>query len=95
MGPETGAGRKEEERDQLKMLNSKFKIEGYWRGDPSGLAPGCTQPVRICRRKHMISRRLWPIFTFFTPFLSHKGVDFSPVRKKTGNKKFRGQTIGM
>jgi hypothetical protein len=27
----------------------------------------------------MISRRLWPIFTFFTPFLSCKGVGFSPV----------------
>ena len=65
-------GTEKEERDQLKMLNSKFKIEGCWRG---GLRDG--QQTRksetrhlvsyefrenrsLCngRRKHMISRRL-------------------------------------
>jgi hypothetical protein len=60
-----------EERDQLKMLNSKFKIEGCWRG---GLRDGqqtrksetrhlvsyeLTGKRSLCngRRKHMISRR--------------------------------------
>jgi hypothetical protein len=32
----------------------------------------------------MISRRLAPFCVFFAPFLSHKGVDFSPVTKKSG-----------
>jgi hypothetical protein len=45
--------------------------------------------MRMYWCKHMISRRLSPFCVFFAPFLSHKGVDFSPVTKKPGNKKMR------
>jgi hypothetical protein len=55
--------------------NLKFQI-GDFRG---GKAPDF-----LCRCKYMISRRLEPFSTFFTPFLSHKGLISRRLRKKQG-----------
>jgi hypothetical protein len=58
---------------KVKMQNSKFKIEA--------------EAARTeCRA--LPSLEVSAVFGFFSPFLSCKGFDFSPVRAKTGNKKF-------
>jgi hypothetical protein len=73
-----GLRRKKSEKVGLFRLGKGWSGELFGPG-PSGRAPSFAQSIWICRHKYMISRRLGLFSTFFTPFLSCKGVDFSWV----------------
>jgi hypothetical protein len=62
---------------------------------PSVAAPsrGVRAKLRdlLCPCKHMISRRLGPLFTFFTPFLSCKGLVSRRLQQNHGLINFRSE----
>jgi hypothetical protein len=55
-------------------------------GDERRSAPSLPlEATRVRRYKRMISRRLWPFSTFFTPFLSHKSLISRRLRRFARN----------